>query len=150
MPGIVGLVTKIRPEQAVAELSAMVATLRHEPFYVTGTWIDEAAGVYVGWTALENSFAHGMPVCNERGDVVLVFAGEEYSDPATARRPGERGHTLKIDGPSYLVHSYEEDSTFPANLNGMFHGIVTDRARGTTTLFNDRYGMHRLYYHESN
>lgn len=127
----------------------MVATLRHEPFYVTGTWIDEAAGVYVGWTALENSFSQEMPVCNERGDVVLVFAGEEYSKPGTGRRLNERGHTSKIDGPSYLVHAYEEDSTFPANLNGMFHGIVADRARGTTTLFNDRYGMHRLYYHES-
>src|SRR2546427_2504645 len=93
MPGIIGLITKTRPEQAVAELSTMVATLRHEPFYVTGTWIDEAAGVYVGWSALENSFSRGMPVCNERGDVVLVFAGEEYSEPATARRLKERGHT---------------------------------------------------------
>ena len=24
-----------------------------------------------------------------------------------------------------------------------------DKARGTTTLFNDRYGMHRIYYHQS-
>ena len=26
---------------------------------------------------------------------------------------------------------------------------MTDRTRGVTTLFNDRFGMHRLYYHES-
>jgi asparagine synthase (glutamine-hydrolysing) len=32
----------------------------------------------------------------------------------------------------------------------MFHGLVADRARGVVTLFNDRYGMHQLYYHESN
>src|SRR5207245_2022969 len=34
-------------------------------------------------------------------------------------------------------------------LNGVFHGVLTDRARRTATLFNDRYGMHRIYYHES-
>src|SRR5207247_4136792 len=52
-------------------------------------------------------------------------------------------------GPSYLVHAFEEDKSFPKGLNGKFHGIVTDRTGGTTTLFNDRYGMHRVYYHES-
>jgi asparagine synthase (glutamine-hydrolysing) len=34
-------------------------------------------------------------------------------------------------------------------LNGRFHGLLTDRTRGTAILFNDRYGMHRVYYHES-
>ena len=34
-------------------------------------------------------------------------------------------------------------------MNGRFHGLLTDRSRGTATLFNDRYGMQRLYYHES-
>src|SRR5208282_1514358 len=29
------------------------------------------------------------------------------------------------------------------------HGLLTDRQRRTATLFNDRYGMHRIYYHES-
>src|SRR5205823_10633008 len=38
---------------------------------------------------------------------------------------------------------------FPAGLNGRFHGLLTDRSRATTTLFNDRYGMHRIYYHEA-
>jgi len=48
-----------------------------------------------------------------------------------------------------LVHLSEEDSSFPAGLNGLFHGLLTDRRRGTAMLFNDRYGMHRVYYHES-
>src|SRR5207245_1545432 len=49
----------------------------------------------------------------------------------------------------YLVHLYEEDPSFPAGLNGRFHGLLVDRRRGTSTLFNDRYGMHRIYYHEA-
>ena len=38
---------------------------------------------------------------------------------------------------------------FPAGLNGRFHGLLIDRNLGTAALFNDRYGMHRMYYHES-
>src|SRR2546425_9951811 len=149
MPGIVGLITRMPPERANVELSRMVETLRHESFYETGTWIDESLGVYVGWTALKNSFSDGMPLCNERGDVVLFFSGEEYPEPGTARRLKERGHVLEGEGHSYLVHLSEEDPHFPAGLNGRFHGLLTDRNHRTTTLFNDRYGMHRINYNQS-
>ena len=149
MPGIVGLVTSMPRDRAEAQLLRMLERLRHEPFYATGTWIDEALGVYVGWTVRKGSFADGMPLRNERGDVVLVFSGEEFPEPGTARRLTERGHALDPTGPSYLAHLSEEDPSFPAGLNGRFHGLLTDRTRGTATLFNDRYGMHRVYYHAS-
>ncbi len=149
MPGIVGLVTRMPRELAEPELLRMVAALCHEPFYSTGTWVDESRGVYVGWIVRKDSFSDGMPLRNEEGDVVLVFSGEEFPEPGTAHRLKERGHRLDMAGPSYLVHLYEEDRSFPAGLNGRFHGLLTDGTRGTTTLFNDRYGMHRIYYHES-
>jgi asparagine synthase (glutamine-hydrolysing) len=148
MPGLVGLVTRMPRQRAEPELRRMVEALRHEPFYGTGTWMDESLGVYVGWTVRRRSFADGMPLSNERGDVVLVFSGEEFPEPGTAARLRARGHRLDGPGPAYLVHLYEDDRAFPAPLNGRFHGLVGDRARGTATLFNDRYGMHRLYYHE--
>ena len=66
-----------------------------------------------------------------------------------AYRLKNRGHDFEAKGPSYLVHISEEDSAFPAGLNGRFQGLLTDRTRGTATLFNDRYGMHRTYYHEA-
>ena len=127
----------------------MIEALGHENFYVAGTWAEESLGVYVGWVAREGSFSDGMPLRNERGDVVLVFSGEEFPEPGTAQRLKERGHELDVTGPSYLVHLYEEDPSFPAGLNGRFHGLLIDRNRGTAVLFNDRYGMHRIYYHES-
>ena len=149
MPGIFGLITSKPREWAEPQLLRMLKVLRHESFYVTGTWIDETAGIYVGWTARENSFSDGMPIQNERGDVTLVFSGEEYPEPAV--RPGlkNRGHEFKREGPSYLVHLYEDDPFFPKCLNGRFHGLLADRTRGVATLFNDRYSMHRLYYHEA-
>jgi asparagine synthase (glutamine-hydrolysing) len=126
----------------------MLETLRHESFYVTGTWIDESLGVYVGWSAHKGSFADSMPLSNETGDVVLVFGGEEFPEPGTAARLTARGHALDSAEASYLVHQYEEDRDFPAGLNGFFHGLLADKTRGTVTLMNDRYGMHRLYLHE--
>jgi asparagine synthase (glutamine-hydrolysing) len=149
MPGIVGLITNMPPERAKPQLFRMIETLRHESFYVSGTWCDEFMGVYVGWAAHQGSFSDGMPLKNEMEDAVLVFSGEEHPEPAAASRLRERGHSFKVGGPSYLVHLYEEDPSFPACLNGWFHGIVVDRAGQTGMLFNDRYGMHRLYYHES-
>lgn len=149
MPGIVGLITRAPREQVEPRLRQMLATLRHESFYETGTWIDELLGVYVGWSARRNSFSDGIPLRNARGNVVLIFSGEEYPEPGMARRFQVSGHTLERAAPSYLVHLYEADPSFPAVLNGRFHGLLIDRLRETAMLFNDRYGMHRLYYHRS-
>jgi asparagine synthase (glutamine-hydrolysing) len=149
MPGIVGLITRKRRADAETELLRMVQAIRHESFYRTGTWIDESSGVYVGWAVRDQSFADGMPLHNESGDVTLVFSGEEYPAPDIRSRLRARGHGVEGEGASYLVHLYEEDLAFPSGLNGVFHGLVCDRARGTATLFNDRCGMHRICYHQA-
>jgi len=149
MPGIVGLVTRMPRASAEAQLLRMVESLRHEPSYETGTWIDESLGVYVGWTVRKNSFADGMPLRGPQCNPVLVFSGEDYPEPDIPHRLKPAGHKPEACGPSYLVRLYEE-KTFPACLNGRFHGILIDRARGETLLFNDRYGIHRIYYHQSN
>jgi asparagine synthase (glutamine-hydrolysing) len=149
MPGIVGLITKMPRERAERELHGMTATMRHASFYQTVTWSDENLGVYVASIERKGSFAAGMPLSNEQEDVVLVFSGEEFPEPTTQHRLQQRGHDFELDGPAYLVHQYEEDPNFLADLNGRFHGVIIDRRFGTVKLFNDRYGMHRIYYHES-
>ena len=149
MPGIVGLVTKRPAAEAERELRVMLQSLCHESFYASGTWIDAASGIYVGWVARQGSFADGMPLRNESGEVTLVFSGEEFPEPGTASALKARGHEVAPGGASYLVHRYEEESDFPKGLNGRFHGLVADRRRGKAMLFNDRYGLQRLYYHEA-
>lgn len=144
MPGIVGLVTQMPSEWAKPQLSRMLQSLCHGPSYVTGTWTDESLGIYVGWAARKGSLCDEMPLCNESGSVSLIFSGEEFSDPDTIERLKAKGQDA-----SYLVRSYEEDPNFPAGLNGRFHGLAIDHTRGIATLFNDRYGTHRIYYHEA-
>ncbi len=134
---------------AELQLLRMSETLRHESFYVSGTWMDESLGVYVGWIARRGSFADPMPLHNERGDVTLVFSGEEFPEPGRVKALRERGHAVTQGGPSYLVHRYEEEADFPKGLNGRFHGLAADRGRGTVMFFNDRFGLQRIYYHEA-
>jgi asparagine synthase (glutamine-hydrolysing) len=131
------------------ELREMVHMLCHEPFYNTGMWADPAQGIYVGWVARKGSFADGMPVANESGEVTLVFSGEEYPEPSTVAALKGHGHTIAQGGAAYLVHRYEEEPDFPKGLNGRFHGLVVDKVRGTAMIFIDRYGLQRLYYHEA-
>src|SRR5689334_3674933 len=136
MPGLVGLITRQPRASAEAQLLQMLQTICHESFYVSGTWIDESLGVYVGWVARQHSFSDGMPLHNETGDVTLAFSGEEFPEPNVVLELQRRGHTLTPKGPSYLVHRYEDEPDFPKQLNGRFHGLCADRRRGTAMLFN--------------
>lgn len=149
MPGIVGIITKRPKADAENELSRMLPTMRHEAFYTSGTWSNPSQGVYVGWVARHGSFAANMPVRNEKEDVTLIYSGEEFPEPGTLDQLRAKGHQIPSDDSSYLVHRYEEETDFPSGLNGRFHGLAVDDRRGTALLFNDRYGLQRLYFHEA-
>ena len=149
MPGIVGIISKMPRQRAEAELRRMVGTLRHEAFYVDGTWIDESLGLYVGWVARDGAFADTMPLRSEDGNLTVTFSGEEFPEPGIQQRLKEAGHVLDANPAGYIIHLAEEDTAFPKGLNGRFHGLLADRRARTAVLFNDRYGMHRIYYHES-
>jgi asparagine synthase (glutamine-hydrolysing) len=149
LPGIVGLITKLPQAVAEQQLLAMVKCLRHEPFYTCGTWSDPELGVYIGWVARRGSFADDMPVRNEDGKITLFFSGEEFPEPGLKQELRQRGHMFSDEDSSYLIHRYEDEVEFPKGLNGRFHGLVADRRQGTVTLFNDRFGLQRLYSHES-
>ena len=149
MPGLVGIVSQRPRELVLAELQRMVRSMLHESFYVSGTWCDEQLGIYVGWVARAGSFAASMPVMNEDQSVALFFAGEEYPAPELSASLAARGHSIDANPAAYLVHRYEEEADFPHGLNGRFHGMVVDRRKGRAELFVDRFGMQRLYAHQS-
>ena len=149
LPGIVGIITKQPRAVAENELRQMLGTMLHESFYTSGVWSDPSIGVYVGWVARSGSFAAEMPVKNEQEDITLFFSGEEFPQSGTIDTLRAKGHVIAKGGPSYLVHRYEDEPDFPKGWNGRFHGLVADCKQGIATLFNDRYGLQRLYYHES-
>lgn len=147
MPGLVGFQTNMPRGWAEPQLVRMVESLRHEPFYTTGMWIDEAIGLYVGWALRTSVPASRMPLANHRGDVVLFMSAEDLVSMDQwfydEKYDGEYGYR------SSLMHACETDPAFPEGLNGRFHGVVVDRVQGVVKIVNDRYALHRLYYHQS-
>lgn len=144
MPGIVGLISKMPRAECVLQLERMLKAIRHEPFHHEGIWIDERLGIYAGWTAIAGSFGERMPLRDTSGTLSLILSGEVYDGEIGPRdMTGDGAHG------TLLAELALDGERFPASLNGLFHGVVADRGRETATLFNDRYGMHRLYYHES-
>jgi len=74
MPGIAGIVgTGSRCENEHA-LTLMVNCMMHEPFYVSGTYINEEFGLWLGFVNQEGSFADCLPIWNEKRDICILFS----------------------------------------------------------------------------
>ena len=149
MPGIVGLVTRKPRQVAESELRRMISTFPGEPLESQGVWVDEEIGVYVGWSVRKGAFADVLPIVNERRDVVLFFSGEKFSGNRDRSAPASAWTSTRSDVRKLSRASIRGKWIHPDHVNGRFHGLIVDRAAQTATLFNDRYGMYRMYYHEA-
>jgi asparagine synthase (glutamine-hydrolysing) len=150
MPGIAGIISQRAAEECRSLVRYMVSSMKHEPFYESSTYSVPEMQVYAGWVAHEKSFSSGQPFVNEAGDVILLFSGECFADPEECTLLRQKGHELGHAAGSWLVHLYEEKgSRFFEKLNGSFSGLVIDKRKNRAFLFNDRYGVDRIYWHET-
>jgi asparagine synthase (glutamine-hydrolysing) len=147
MPGIVGFIGTRRSPDDNETLRRMQANLMHQLFYRTGAYDNLDLGLHAAWTTRAGGFDDCMPLWNESRDVCLIFCGEEYAEERT-RAPSTGTHA------TYLLARYEQlgqksSDVFFAALNGWFCGLLIDLRRRSVTLFNDRYGLSRVYLHET-
>src|SRR5688572_1207254 len=131
MPGLVGI---IGHGHAEGELNLMIQSMLHEPFYTSGSLAQKDLGLLAGWVSQAGTFSDCMPAWNETRDICLIFSGEVFGAEKDARG---------------LVHRYEKQGAdFLIELNGSFSGLIIDLREKKVILFNDRYGLNRIYYHE--
>jgi asparagine synthase (glutamine-hydrolysing) len=150
MPGIAGVIKRGAARDDANVVPAMIKGMVHEDFDRSGTYSNDDLGLRAGWVCQQGSFSDGLPVWNENRDICLIFSGEDAQDPSVLGRLRDRGHDCALDNASYLVHLYEEEGpAFLLRLNGGFSGILADLRERKVLLFNDRYGLGRIYYHES-
>ncbi len=150
MPGIAGIITRSDSFAAELHLQQMLDTMKHQPGLVTKKHINRELGMFVGWTCYGDDLAANMPVYNENKDLSLIFIGENFSGANTVRNLKTKGHVFHEGDLSYLVHLYEDEkSRFFECLNGFFVGMIADLRTQEISIFNDRYGMGRVYYHEN-
>ena len=148
MPGILGIISKSAVE--VGNVDRMIQSMSHESFYRSGKQICLQLGVHVGWVCHSRAFSDCMPVWNQAKDICLVFSGEDFRDPKEMEYPKHGSDKFGSENASYLVHLYEEMGLkFIEDLNGWFSGVLIDIRKQCVVLFNDRYGLSRVYYHEN-
>ena len=124
--------------------------MEYEPFYDSGMYSVPEMCIYAAWVAHENSFAAGQPFYDEGKDIVLIFSGECFADQETRTGLRQNGHQVGQTAGSWMVHFYEEEGDrFFEKLNGLFSGLLIDKRQSKAFLFNDRYGVERIYWHET-
>ena len=129
----------------------MLNVMLHEPSYVSGRYNSPEMGIYAGWIAHAGSFASNQIFRDEEKKVTLLFSGECFLDSETYTFLRRGGHAIKSDVGNWLIPLYlERGEGFFEQLNGLFSGLLIDHGRRRAFLFNDRYGMERLYWHENN
>jgi len=149
MPGITGIITKKANGGEREKLTAMLKCMLHETFYTQGSYENPENGFYIGYSAMPDSFADCMPIFNETKDLILFLTGECYSDQPDVEDLAHRGHHFSPGNASYLIHLYEEQgNSLFKNLNGWFNGIILNLRKRKAILFNDRFGIRRIYYYE--
>ena len=123
----------------------MLDSLLHESFYTQGTVALPDLGCYVGWVAHKESYSDCNPISNPTRDVLLIFSGEHFDGQPVDGRPQRDDRTA-----AEILRGYEtKGEAFIADLNGWFAGVLIDCRTRRVVLFNDRYGVHRVYYTET-
>jgi asparagine synthase (glutamine-hydrolysing) len=149
VPGIAGIIAKSGAAASEQKHTEMLRAMKHEPFYTSGVYSEESLNLRVGWVIPKNFSYDSMPLVNAERNIVMVFHGEDFSrNSSHLRLMGNR--PAGFESTSYLIRLYERmGDSFLRELNGWFAGVLIDLSRKMALLFNDRYGMQRLYYHES-
>jgi len=124
--------------------------MRHESVYSSGEHLEPRGQLGVGWMCANASFSSRPPIWNETREIGLLLSGDASPEPAETASLRARGHAVLSHDTDCLVHLYEgKGADFLANLNGWFAGLIIDRREHKVLLFNDRYGLGRIYYHQS-
>jgi asparagine synthase (glutamine-hydrolysing) len=147
MPGIVGIIRPEPYEGIQRDLGLMAETMRHETYYVGNQYVNRGMGLYMGWLSHPCSLGESMPLISADKQVILIMVGESYSDNGRPISPEATG--VGRANAHRLLHLYEEsEDEFLASLNGWFCGVIINLGTRKITLFNDRYGMNRIYFYE--
>jgi asparagine synthase (glutamine-hydrolysing) len=134
MPGIVGILQAGHQERPHAErLAEMVLRLQHGSHHRGGQFNDSSHACHVGWIWDAAVAEHETIHWNGTRTIGVVFSGEDYSGSIH----------------EFLLRYEEVGVSALGLLNGCFSGLILDQRLGRQILFNDRYGLGRVYYHRA-
>ncbi len=89
-----------------------------------------------------------QPMCNEHGDIWIVFNGEIYNHKKIRQELESKGHIYKTKTDTEtIIHLYEEDGIDGLKkMNGMFAFAIWDSSKNRLVIARDRLGIKPLHY----
>jgi len=150
--GIGGLIgTQVFLDKNPKILSDMASIQNTEEFYIKKKYIDNNIGIQIAWTNFYSCVHQEMPIWDKQKNVALIFIGEDYGIDESEKCIGEQNNNYDKNDLEYLVRQYKTKGLdFIRDINGWFCGVLIDYRSKEVHLFNDQFGIKRIYYHHSN
>ncbi|GAC1367305.1 MAG: asparagine synthase (glutamine-hydrolyzing) [Ktedonobacteraceae bacterium] len=126
----------------------MIRSIAHRGPDDSGSYLNGPLGLgFARLSIIDLSGGH-QPMCNETGDIWLVFNGEIWNYKGLRKELLEKGHQFRTNSDTEtIIHAYEEYGVdCVARLNGMFGFAIWDEPRKRLLLARDRAGKKPLYY----
>src|SRR5579875_1612755 len=153
MCGICGIFNMASGESVPpALIEQMTHLIEHRGPDDQGAYFDGPTGLgFARLSIIDLSGGH-QPMCNETGDVWLVFNGEIWNYKQLRQELIEKGHQFRTNSDTEtIIHAYEEFGVdCVARLHGMFGFAIWDSPRRRLLLARDRAGKKPLYYTQVN
>lgn len=130
------------------QISAMIQLIAHRGPDDSGIYLDGPLGLgFARLSIIDLSGGH-QPMCNETGDIWIVFNGEIWNYQQLRKDLLAKGHQFKTQSDTEtIIHAYEEYGVACiARLHGMFGLALWDAPRRRLLLARDRAGKKPLYY----
>ncbi|GCF08220.1 asparagine synthase (glutamine-hydrolyzing) [Dictyobacter arantiisoli] len=149
MCGICGIYNARSGEPvSTATIDTMIRLIAHRGPDDRGVHLAGPLGLgFARLSIIDLSGGH-QPMCNETGDVWIVFNGEIWNYKELRKELQERGHIFQTNSDTEtIVHAYEEYGVdCIARLHGMFGLALWDGPRHRLLLARDKAGKKPLYY----
>ncbi|HZU03089.1 MAG TPA: asparagine synthase (glutamine-hydrolyzing) [Ktedonobacteraceae bacterium] len=153
MCGICGIYNAQSGEPVSPQLiERMTNMIAHRGPDDSGYYFDGPVGLgFARLSIIDLSGGH-QPMCNETGDVWLIFNGEIWNYKTLRQELIAKGHQFRTHSDTEtIIHAYEEYGVdCVARLHGMFAFALWDGTRKRLLLARDRAGKKPLYYTQVN
>lgn len=149
MCGICGVVRLDKQPVKAGTIIDMITTIAHRGPDGEGVWVDGAIGLGHRRLAIVDLTPAGhQPMCNDSGELVIVYNGELYNHLEIRKELASLGHSFHSRSDTEtILHAYEEwGASCLDRFNGMFAFAIWNKQENQLFLARDRFGVKPLYY----
>jgi asparagine synthase (glutamine-hydrolysing) len=126
----------------------MLQPMKHEDFYSSGTYANQELGMVSGFVSGDPARSPGL-VWNQAHQIGCYVSDEAFISESRSDKSSSRNGHAADHCAATMISLYEEQGIAALEkFNGCFCGLLVDLRRGEVILFNDRYGLNRIYVHE--